>query len=210
MRILRSAVFWIVLINALIFGYQTMLPGQAQVLFIYRWGLSAAGLESGAVWQLVTHAFLHGNLWHILANMVTFWFAGRLVEQQIGSWTLLSVYLFSAMGGGILQMLLGPPGIELIGASGAVFGILLVFTTIYRDNEILLALFFVIPLRLRAKYLAYGLVGFSLLALLTQFEPWIGHAAHLGGAITGYLFARALGYGTATWPERIGARFFGK
>jgi membrane associated rhomboid family serine protease len=64
-------------------------------------------------------------------------------------------------------------------------------------------LFFVIPLRLRAKYLAWGLIGSSLLFLLLGFEPWIGHAAHLGGCLAGYLLARLNGYGLSSFPERI-------
>jgi len=169
MRVTRSVVFWLIIIDVLIFGYQSLLPANSQLAFILRWGLSVAGLESGHLWQLITHAFLHGSVWHLLVNMVTLWFAGRLVEPQIGRLRFLMIYLFSAIGGGLLQMVIGPPGIELIGASGAVFGILIVFTTMYRDSDILLLLFFVIPLRLRAKYLAWGIMSFSLAAILFNF-----------------------------------------
>lgn len=192
---------WLIVANCLVFAYQSILPDLAARIFIFRWGLSGIGLEHGAFWQLLTHAFLHGNFWHLLVNMVSLWFAGRSVEWVLGPWKFLGLYLLSALGGGVLQMAWGPPDVELIGASGAVFGVLLAFTTIFFDHRITALIFFVIPLRLKARYLGIGLVATTALAMVFQFQSWIGHAAHLGGAIVGYLFARALGYGPPSPPE---------
>ena len=202
------AVLALVAVNVAIFCVQSILSPENQNAVIRLFGLSANGLEAGGWWQFLTHGFLHGNLWHLLVNMLSLWFAGRIVEQDFGSLRFLLLYLLGILGGGILQMLIGSPGTLLIGASGAVFAVLLAFTTIYDDQEIMALIFFVIPLRLKARYLAWALVGFTALAIVFNFEPWIGHAAHLGGAITGYLFARVLGYGRPTFVENLGRKIF--
>ncbi|MEX1117884.1 MAG: rhomboid family intramembrane serine protease [Terrimicrobiaceae bacterium] len=205
---------WVVLVlvavNVAIFGLQSIVTPEHQAALIRVFGLSTSGLEAGGWWQFLTHGFLHGNLWHLLINMLSLWFAGRIVEQDFGSFRFLLLYLLGILGGGILQMLIGSPGTLLIGASGAVFAVLLAFTTIYSDQEILALIFFVIPLRIKARYLAWVLVGFTTLAIVFGFEPWIGHAAHLGGAITGYLFARVLGYGRPTFLENLGRKILKK
>lgn len=184
----------LILFNTLIFGAQSILPPSGEVRMIRTFGLSAVGLESGAWWEFLTHAFLHGNIWHLLVNMVSLWFAGRIVLEEIGAPKFLLLYVLAAIGGGVGQLLLGPPGVELIGASGAVFGVILALTTIFAEQQLMVLLFFVIPIRLKAKYLGYGLLAATVVMIIFNFEPWIGHAAHLGGAVTGLLFARALGY----------------
>lgn len=193
----------LIVLNAAIFVFQTLLPPRAQIAFLEWLGLSTSGLENGAVWQFLTHGFLHGNLWHLLFNMLGLWFAGRVVERVLGSGRFLLLYILGILGGGVLQMAIGQPGISIIGASGAVFAVLLAFTTIFYDREVLVLLFFIIPLRLKARYLAWFLVGTTFLAMIFRIEPWIAHAAHLGGALTGYFFARALGFGRTTFPERL-------
>jgi len=198
----------LVIVNVAIFCVQSILSPERAMALIRLLGISASGLEAGGWWQFLTHGFLHGNFWHLLLNMLSLWFAGRIVEQDIGGLRFLLLYLLGILGGGILQMLIGAPGILLIGASGAVFAVLLAFTTIYYDQQILALVFFVIPLRIKARYLAWVLVGFTVLAIAFNFEPWIGHAAHLGGAITGYLFARVLGYGKPTFLENFGKKIF--
>ena len=178
----------------MVFGAQKLLPVAVERYVIYVFGLSTLGLESGMVWQFFTHAFLHGSVWHLVVNMMALWFAGLPVEFVLGRWRLLMVYFCSAFGGGILQMMLGEPGVDLIGASGAVCGVLLSFATIYWNREVTVLLFFVVPLRLQAKFLGIGIIGVSVVAIVFQIEPWIGHAAHLGGALTGWLFTKGFGF----------------
>jgi len=193
----------LIALNVLIFLFEKLLdPAELENLFSL-FALSYDGLEAGRWWQLVTHAFLHSsaNVLHILANMLGLWFAGKIVERVMGTGRFLGLYFVSAVAGGLCQVALGG-GAPLIGASGAVCGVILAFTTIFARREILVLLFFIIPLRLRARYLGWGLIGFSVAALMTRFEPQIGHAAHLGGAIAGYLFTRLSGYGEQTFFER--------
>ena len=197
-----SAVGILIALNVGIFLYQSLRPDlDEQLLDLY--ALSSEGIEQGRWWQLVTHAFLHGNIWHLLFNMAGLWFAGRIVERVMGTGRFLALYMACAVAGGLAQVLLEGGRFLLLGASGAVCGTILAFATIFPEAQIVMLLFFVIPLRLRAKYLGWGLTGSSLLFLLLRFEPWIGHAAHLGGCVTGYLLARLNGYGVPSPPERL-------
>jgi membrane associated rhomboid family serine protease len=197
-----SAVDVLIAINAAIFVYQWLRPDLRDHLQDL-YALSAAGMEEGRWWQLITHAFLHGNIWHLLFNMIALWFAGRIVERVMGTGRFVALYAASAVAGGLAQLLLEGGTIPLLGASGAVFGVILAFTTMFPEAQIVALLFFVIPLKFRAKYLGWGLAGSSFLFLLFGFEPWIAHAAHLGGCAAGYLLARLNGYGVPTAPERL-------
>ena len=197
-----SPTVFLVIVNTTIFLVQAVIPGLKAYL-LDRFALSAPGIEEGRWWQLLTHAFLHGNVWHLLFNMLALWFAGRVVERVMGTWRFFALYAASAIAGGLSQILIEGGDVPLVGASGAVCGVILAFATMFPEARIVLLLFFVIPLRFRAKFLGWGLTGFSLLFVLVGFEPWIGHAAHLGGCIAGYLLARLNGYGVPSAPERL-------
>jgi membrane associated rhomboid family serine protease len=197
-----SAVGVLIAFNVGVFLYRLLRPDlNERLLELY--ALSSAGIEEGRWWQLLTHAFLHGNIWHLLFNMAGLWFAGRIVERVMGTGRFLALYIACAVAGGLAQLLLEGGSSLLLGASGAVCGVILAFATIFPEAQIVMLLFFVVPLRFRAKYLGWGLTGSSLLFFLVGFEPWIGHAAHLGGCVTGYLLARLNGYGVPTAPERL-------
>ncbi len=180
-----KAVPVLIAVNVLVYVYQVTL---ASPRFLGIFALSAPGLEAGGWWQFFTHAFLHGNTLHLLFNMMGLWFAGRIVERVMGTWRFLALYVIAAVAGGVFQMALGA-NTMLLGASGAVFGVIVAFTTIFPESQVVALLFF-IPVRLRAKYLGRGLAGSSLFFLATGLMPFIGHAAHLGGCVAGYLFAR--------------------
>lgn len=197
----------LIAVNTVIFLIGFGLGPAFRAWSIQVFALTASGLMEGRWWQLITHAFLHGSLLHLLLNMVGLWFAGRIVERVLGTNRFLILYFVAAVSGGLAQIMLSGGGHPLIGASGAVCGVLLAFTTMFAETEIVALLFFVIPIRMRAKYLGWGIVGTSVLFLVIGFEPWIGHAAHLGGSIAGYLFARLADYGHPSFLER---KFFKK
>lgn len=203
MRTGTPAVAALCLICVAVFAAQTLAGPTGEAWAIQAFGLGVRGLEEGAFWQFLTHALLHGNLWHLLLNLAGLWFAGRPVERAVGSARLVAIFALSAIGGGWLQILLRPQAAELIGSSGAVFGILGAFCTIFAEREVFVLLFFVVPLRLRARTFGQVLALVTVFFLVTGLEPWIGHAAHLGGCVTGYLAARAMGYGCPTFLERL-------
>jgi len=161
-----------------------------QALDVQRWiratfGLSWIGLQDGMLWQFVSYQFLHDNLLHLIVNMLGVWFAGRVLESLMGRWRFLTLYLTCGAVGGVTQILLSS-GTLLIGASGAVFGVVCAFAALFPEMPIRALIFFVIPVNLKAKWLGRGLVAISLFFAASGLGGNIGHAAHLGGALTGY------------------------
>ena len=166
-----------------------------------------AVLHSGYAWQLLTYMFLHQGPLHLLVNMLAFYFAGREVEAIIGPKHLLGIYFGGGLLGGLAYLLFGP-AIPLIGASAAACAVIIAFTTILPEIELTVWLFFILPIRLKAKYFAAGLVGIS--AALAIFWPGLGqtsHLAHLGGCLLGWIYIKQLGYGN---PLRIQKYIFAR
>lgn len=184
----------LIVINAAVFVLQ-------QFMVLEPWfALSRAGLWGGQIWQFVTYTFLHGSVLHLAVNMLTLMFAGRELEFLLGKTRMLLIYFGGAILGGLMQLLITGGDQALVGASAAVFAVLFAFTTIMPETEIMLLLFFVVPVRMKAKFLALGLVVVSLLFIVSGTGGNIGHVAHLGGALFGWVYARKLGYGN---PFRI-------
>jgi membrane associated rhomboid family serine protease len=191
------------------FSTVSILIGVNVGVFIFQWiiglfapglvgeylALSGEGVRRGFEWQFVTYMFLHGGWLHLAFNMLTFYFAGREVEVIAGRKHLLGMYFAGGLLGGIAQILLSSPQMQLVGASAGVFAVLIAFTTIYPEMELTLLLFFVIPVRVKAKYLAYGLVVMSLFFSVSGSWGGVGHIAHLGGCLAGWIYAKQLGFG---------------
>jgi membrane associated rhomboid family serine protease len=138
------------------------------------------------IWQLITYQFMHGGFSHIFFNMFMLWMFGMEIENILGSKKFLTYYLICGVAAGLAQLFIAPlfstPAVT-IGASGAIFGVMIAFGMLFPDRYIYL--YFLIPIK--AKYL----IGF--LFVLEIF--WIGdagsnvaHLAHLGGALAGFLF----------------------
>jgi membrane associated rhomboid family serine protease len=150
-------------------------------------GIDAAGLEYNfQIWQLLTYQFMHGDFTHILFNMFMLWMFGMELENLMGSKKFLIFYLVCGFGAGLAQLLLSPLFSDTlaptIGASGAVFGVMIAFAMYFPDRYILI--YFLIPIK--AKYLIAILMVFEFLSIR---EPSIvAHLAHIGGAITGLVF----------------------
>ncbi len=177
----------IIAINVAIFLIQAFLPKQDDHLLVAIFGLSERGLLAGFLWQPFTHMFLHANLFHLFVNMLGIWFAGQAVELWLGPRRYLLIYFVGGILGGLLQVI-SFPGDNLIGASGGVCAVLLAFTTLEPEMPITALIFFIIPVRLRAKFLGWGVIGISLVLPLVGLDPQVGHFAHLGGALTGMFY----------------------
>jgi membrane associated rhomboid family serine protease len=142
-------------------------------------------------WQLVTYQFLHavkdgaGNIIfsHILFNMFALWMFGAEIENTWGSKKFLIYYLACGTGAGLLQLLLSTTSLT-VGASGSVFGVLIAFALMYPDRPIYL--YFLIPIK--AKYLIGFLVILEFLTVNSGSSDGVARFAHLGGALTGFLF----------------------
>ncbi len=149
--------------------------------------LNRSGLVDGGWWQLVTHGFLHENLLHLIVNMVALWFTGPILEELLGGGRFFLLYFGGIVAGGLLQTFTSVPSIDLVGASGAVCALLVGFATLLPRLPITALIFFVIPVRMKAATLGWLVIGGSFLFWLLGIERGIGHMAHLGGGIAGFL-----------------------
>jgi membrane associated rhomboid family serine protease len=145
-------------------------------------------------WTLLTYMFVHANLMHLLMNMLGLFFFGPRLEARLGGRAFLGLYVVSGLGGALLSVfsaMLGlfPPGVPIVGASGAVFGVLLAFAMFWPHEPIYLWAVIPVPARLLVIILAV----FSLYAARTGVANDIAHYAHLGGFVGGYVFLRLRG-----------------
>ena len=138
------------------------------------------------VWQFVTYLFLHGDFFHILFNMYALWMFGSELEAEWGFKPFLRYYFVSGIGAGLFHTLITPHSlVPTIGASGAVSGVMAAYALMYPERELQLLLFFVIPVRMKAKVLAIGLAVISLLFGAMGSPDGIAHFTHLGGMAIG-------------------------
>ena len=158
--------------------------------------LSASQVRRGFLWQPVTYMFLHADFWHILINLLVLWFFGREVEYFIGAKHFTRLYFFGGLAGAALWLAFNFNNNEqVLGASAAVLAGVIAFATLFPERQITLLLFFVIPVNLKAKYLALIAVAIDLVPVLTHRVSSVAHIAHLGGALLGYIYIKSLGYG---------------
>jgi membrane associated rhomboid family serine protease len=135
------------------------------------------------VWQLVTYMFLHGGPMHILFNMFLLWMMGREVEMTLGSRVFLRLYFTCGVVAGLCSMVMWNS--VVLGASGAVLGILAVFGQLFPDRIILA--FFILPMQVRHFiWVVAALDLFGAVAGAGQ----IAHLAHIGGLFTGIIMMR--------------------
>ena len=191
-----SMVSLLIIANVAVFILQEIATRVHPELF-HLLALSREGIAESRYWQLVTYMFLHGGALHLLVNMLGLYFAGREVESLCGPKHLLGIYFAGGILGGAAQLIAGPATIEIVGASGGVCAVLLAFSTLLPELEITALIFFVIPLRMKAKWLGRAVIATSVVFQLfaTGHDP-VAHVAHLGGALAGWFYTRRLGYGS--------------
>jgi membrane associated rhomboid family serine protease len=186
----------LIIVNALVFVFELLVSGNSRSLFIEDryFALSVEGLKSGFVWQLLTFQFMHAGLWHLVFNCWAIYVFGRAIEETLGWKKFLTLYLSSGVVGGICQVLTALlwPGLfggPVVGASAGGLGLMAAYAVLFPERELLLLLFFILPIRLTAKML---LMLSAVLALAGIIFPisHIANAAHLGGMLTGVIFIR--------------------
>jgi membrane associated rhomboid family serine protease len=177
----------LLIINLAVFVIE-WLPGVESAELNGIFGLVPADVfASGRVWQLVTYMFLHGGLFHILFNMLILWMFGSSVEARWGSRDFLTYYMICGVGGALLSWITGPNSqVAIIGASGAVLGVLVAYTLMYPDRQVLI--YFLFPIKM--KYLIWVLVAIDLIGAFSGSQGGTAHFAHLGGMATGFLFLK--------------------
>lgn len=151
-------------------------------------GLYAAGaVRSLYVWQLVTYLFLHGSIGHLVFNMLALWFFGATLERDWGTRRFLKYYFLCGIAAGVCVLIADflVRDVMTIGASGAIFGVLVAFGVLYPDTTVLM--YFLFPLK--AKYMVMICAAIEFLMI---FSPSNGVAtiAHLGGMAFGYIYLK--------------------
>ncbi len=144
------------------------------------------------LWQGVTYLFLHGGFFHILFNMLALWMFGTELEWLWGTKRFVRFYFVTGIGAALCSVLVTPNStIPIIGASGAIYGLLAAYGLLFPERVLLLYL--VIPIK--AKYFVLILGAIAFWSSLTAGGSGVAHVAHLGGMIFGWLYLR----GFPTW-----------
>ena len=168
------------------------------------------------VYQLVTYMFMHGGFEHILFNMFALWMFGCVVERVWGPKKFLFYYIFCGVGAGLLQEVAqfvsvyldfnaqaplsisqavsimhvsasALNGLTTVGASGAIYAILLAFGMIFPNERIFI---FPLPIPIKAKWFVMGYAAIELFSALATPGDHVAHLAHLGGMLFGFLMIR--------------------
>ncbi len=136
-------------------------------------------------WGVFTYMFVHGGFWHLAFNMIGLFFFGPRLEGHLGGRSFLSLYLLSGFGGALFSFLFARHG-AVIGASGAVFGILLGFAYFWPRERIYI--WGILPVE--ARWLVIALAAMALYSGFSGSGSGVAHFAHLGGFAAGYGYLR--------------------
>jgi len=156
-----------------------------------------------APWQLVTYAFLHGSMLHLLFNMFALYMFGTAIEQVFGSRRYLIYYAVCVVSAALAQLLVAKLTggfYPTVGASGGVFGLLLAYGLYFPNNRVTL-LFPPIPLPARVFVLIYA--ALELVMGVTGAQSGVAHFAHLGGMVGGFIMLRYWRGGGPTWRRKF-------
>lgn len=145
-----------------------------------------SGMPSFWPWQLVTYQFMHAGFFHILFNMYILYIFGITLQDAMGEKKFLAFYLLSGIGAGLLHLFLSQGSV--VGASGAVMGVVVGMATLYPNQEVMIFPLF-IPIKL--KWIATAYVVIDLFQGLLGSGGNVANFAHLGGAATGFLLIKA-------------------
>ena len=179
-------------------------------------GLQGWAVVHGEIWQLVTYAFLHAGLFHILFNLLALWMFGAQLETDWGYSLFMQFYFFCVIGAALTTVAVSFTGILgvsphtlTVGASGGIYGILVAFGILHGESEIML---FPIPFLIKAKYFVIGLIALAIYGALSSAHSLgqsTAYMAHLGGGLFGYLFLKFVprrGFGFLSSEKMYGIR----
>ncbi len=180
----------LLIINVAIFLFTSIFYSLGNYVNFYL-GLVPALVNRGMVWQFFTYMFLHAGLGHILFNMFILWMFGTELEYNWGSKDFLIFYLTCGVGGGVLVWLtsfvgFSPNAVPTIGASGALFGLLVAYGMMWPDRPI----YFWGIFPMKALHLVIILGGIDLYNGIMHSGGNVAVFAHVGGGLTGFLYLK--------------------
>ena len=190
-----NGVKWLLISNTAVFLLMYLAAGGSLLESILRWLALHPYyvVHRFAIWQLVTYLFLHGGIWHLLFNMLTLWMFGVTLERTWGTRRFLKYYFLCGIGAGLCDVtvnaLLGNWATSTIGASGAIYGVLLAYGVLYPESTILFL--FLFPIQAKYFVMIYG--AMALLGAMNV-NSGVSNVAHLGGMLFGLLYLKV------RWP----------
>ena len=184
-NLFTDAIKLLVSINFVIFILQSI--SSSENLFFPLFGLVPKLVWSELMlWQPLTYMFLHGGVWHVLINMFVLWMFGSELERLWGKNRFIKFYFFTGIGAGTVTMIFSYSSmIPIVGASGAVYGILLAYGLIYPNRKIYL--YGIIPIKSIWFVIAVGLLAF--ISSINN-NSNISHLTHLSGMVVAYLILK--------------------
>jgi membrane associated rhomboid family serine protease len=200
---LSSALKAIILTNVAMFLVTTIAPSLLLVLGL----IPAAVTHDFWVWQLGTYMFLHGGILHILFNMLALWMFGTELEHLWGTRFFLKFYFVTGIGAGLLTTLFSllPFSVAqslhqsvVVGASGAIYGLLLAYALYFPDRPIYM--YFVFPIPAKIFVLIMGAIAFY--SSMSEVGGGVANATHLGGLLVGYIYLKSVRKGGR--PDPLG------
>ncbi|CAM1372048.1 Rhomboid family intramembrane serine protease [Tenacibaculum litopenaei] len=187
---LTDAIKHLIFVNVLLFLATYVLPNMHDIM-LELFALFNIGNPYFQPWQFVTHMFMHGDFAHILFNMYGLWAFGSVLEQMWGSKKFLFFYFSAGIGAALIYTLVnylsGNPPSVAVGASGAIYGVLVAFAMSFPNAKLALIFF---PVPIAAKYFIPIMLLGDLFFGVTKYSIGnVAHFAHLGGALIGFLIA---------------------
>ena len=176
---MNTVLIAIIVVNVLI-SYK----GFNDLSFFRKYEFHIGSIRSGEQIRMLSSGFLHADMTHLIFNMLTLWFFAPVVISYLGDFSFILVYFGSLIFGSLLTMVFhkNDYGYRAVGASGAVTGVL--YSAILLQPDMMLGIFFIIPMPayiFGILYLLYSIYG------MKAKSDNIGHTAHFGGAIGGYV-----------------------
>jgi len=180
-----DAIKILISVNFTVFILQSI--SSSEIIFFSNFGLVPKLVWSQLkIWQPFTYMFFHGDIWHVLINMFVLWMFGSELERVWGKKNFLRFYFITGIGSGLATMFFGLQStIPIVGASGAIYGVLLAYGVMFPNRTVYL--YGIIPIKS-----IWFVIGIGVIAFFSSFNNFtnISHLTHLFGMIIGYLYLK--------------------
>lgn len=198
----RAVLLSLLGLNLVVFVAQQVVQAEQPDAIAELFGLSYRGIDQAYAWQFFSAMFLHAGVLGFASNIFVLYFIGRDLESILGQKHFLYLYLAGLIGGELGHLFLMPSTTVLLAASGGVAAVVVAFATILPELELTQSLFFILPVKLKAKHLGAALVSIALLLIVFDRQGVVSHSAYLGGCAAGWLYAHLLGFGRPSIVQR--------
>jgi rhomboid family protein len=178
----------LIIVNVAIFVLRALLGLMGSSALDFYFGLIPIAVTHDLkIWQLVTYMFLHYDIWHLFFNMLALFMFGNDLERYWGTSRFLTYYFVTGIGAGICSWMVSMNSpIATLGASGAIYGLLLAYGLLYPNRIVYLN--FLFPVKVKWLVIIYGAIAF--LSSISGGDRGVNNVAHLGGIVVGYLYLR--------------------